>query len=75
MLAQSARRVVFMAVAAASVATVSPAFARANCYKWDGSDSFRCFDCMKQARIEGGWHRVNTCAPRQAPKPEYPPRY
>lgn len=45
------------------------ASARANCYRWDGSDSFRCFDCMKQEWIEGGWHRVNTCAPRRFPKP------
>lgn len=68
--------VVAVALAAliGSVAAPAAAFARANCYKWDGSDAFRCFDCMKQEWIEGGWHRVNTCAPREFPKREPKPR-
>lgn len=66
-------RAAALAAFVGSAAAPSPSLGRANCYRWDPSDSFRCFDCMKQEWIEGGWHRVNTCPPRQFPKREAEP--
>jgi len=64
----------FLAILAGALAAATSAAARANCYKWDPSDSFRCFDCMKVEWTENGWHRVNTCPPRQFPKKQSEPR-